>query len=71
MCYGAPCESRLGRFSGERRVTEDQKQENFLSKAKEADEVANKAKSPHVRDRWRKIADNYRKLAEFAEKEPK
>jgi hypothetical protein len=52
----------LGRL-GKRRVTDDQKQENFLSKAKEAEELAEKAKNPRVRDAWLKIAQNYRRLA--------
>jgi hypothetical protein len=48
---------------GERRVTEVQKQKNYLSKAKEADEMAEKARDVLTREAWRKIAQNYRKLA--------
>ena len=43
-------------------MTDDQKQD-YLSKAKEADGMAEKASIGLTRDAWRKIAENYRKLA--------
>lgn len=51
----------VGAFGGKRRV--DQKQENYLSKAKEAEEMAQKAKNVLTRVAWQKIAENYRVLA--------
>jgi hypothetical protein len=52
-------------------VTEDQKQEDYLSKAKEADLMVEKASGAPTREAWRKIAQNYRKLAGLADAEPK
>jgi len=46
----------------------DQKQEDYLSRAKEAAEMAAKAKSAPTRDAWLKIAENYRVLAGSKEK---
>lgn len=57
---GAPCH-------GELRVTEDQKQEYLVAKAKEADEMAEKVSGALTREAWRKIAQNYRKLAGVAD----
>lgn len=53
-------------LGNERRVT--QKQEVFLAKAKEADEMARKAQTSLARETWRKIAENYRVLASAKEK---
>ena len=58
-------------LGGESRVTEDQKQEDYLSKAKEADLMVEKASGAPTREAWRKIAQNYRKLAGLADAEPK
>ena len=44
-------------------MSQDQNQEDYLSKAKEADEMADKARDALMRDAWRKIAQNYRVLA--------
>ena len=45
-------------------MTEDHpKQENYLSKAKEAEEMAQKARNAVTRAAWIKIAQNYRVLA--------
>jgi hypothetical protein len=44
-------------------VKQQQRQDRFLSKAKEADETAAKAKSPTEREAWLKIAESYRLLA--------
>jgi len=48
-------------------VTEDQKQEYLVAKAKEADEMAEKVSGALTREAWRKIAQNYRKLAGVAD----
>ena len=50
-------------LGGERRVSQDQKQDDYLTKAKEADAMAEKARDGLTRDAWRKIAQNYRVLA--------
>ena len=50
-------------LGGERRVSTEQKQEDYLTKAREADVMAEKAKDVLTRDAWRKIAQNYRVLA--------
>lgn len=38
----------------------------FLARAKEAEEMAAKAKDPQARDSWITIADGYRNLARLA-----
>lgn len=40
-------------------------QKDYLSKAKEADELAEQAQNTIMRDAWRKVAETYRQLAEF------
>lgn len=52
-------------------MNRDNKQQDYLSKASEADEMAEKAKSTLTRDAWRKIAQNYRVLAGAAERNGK
>lgn len=49
-------------------MEQDVKQENYLSKAREAERMAEKAKSLVARDTWHKVADTYRELARFARK---
>ena len=46
-------------------MSESKKQPDFLSKAEEADETAEKAHSPLVKETWRQIAKNYRNLHEM------
>jgi len=50
-------------------VTEDEKKQEYLAKAKEAEQMAEKVKGPLRRDAWRKIAQNYRRLAGLADGE--
>jgi hypothetical protein len=45
-------------------MTKEKRQQEFLDKAKEADERAEKAKDPSVRESWRTVAKNYRELAQ-------
>jgi len=45
-----------------------QTQESYLSKAREAEHMAEKAKSVVARDTWHKVAQTYRDLARFAQK---
>ena len=51
-------------LGNKRRVTQ---KEDFLSKAKEAEEMAKKAQTSLARETWRKIAENYRVLASAKE----
>jgi hypothetical protein len=44
-------------------VSKDEKQEDYLAKAREADQMAEKANGALTRDAWRRIAQNYRTLA--------
>lgn len=50
--FANPPRGRVALIEGTRRVTEDQKKEDFLSKAKDADQMAETAKGPLVRDTW-------------------
>jgi hypothetical protein len=44
-------------------VRKDEKQEDYLAKAREADQMAERANGALTRDAWRRIAQNYRTLA--------
>ena len=44
-------------------MTSQQRREEYLAKAKEADEHAAKANGQFLRDAWVKITDGYRDLA--------
>ena len=44
-------------------MSRDHKQEDYLVKARDADEMAEKARDVLTREAWRKIAQNYRVLA--------
>jgi hypothetical protein len=44
-------------------VTKEQRREEFLAKAKEAEEMAAKCKEQTLRDNWLNIAESYRQLA--------
>lgn len=52
-------------------MTAEEKQDDYLAKAKEADALAEKARNAIMRDTWRKIANNYRNLAMIAGRETK
>jgi hypothetical protein len=47
----------------ERVVNEEQRQASLLSKAREAELEAEKAKSSEAKESWLRIAQNYRALA--------
>ena len=44
-------------------MTVKDRQDGFLAKAQEAQDQADKAKDPSVRDSWLEIAESYRALA--------
>jgi len=44
-------------------MPQESRKNQFLAKAKEAEEHAAKAKDPETRDTWLKIAQNYGELA--------
>jgi hypothetical protein len=44
-------------------ATQEVRKAEYLEKAKEAEELAEKTKDPQVRDSWLKIAQSYRELA--------
>ena len=44
-------------------MNKETRRQEFLDKAKDADERAAKAKGPQLRDSWQKIAQTYRDLA--------
>lgn len=44
-------------------MTREQRQTNYLARAKDADEQAAKTKDPVAREYWRTIAEGYRTLA--------
>jgi hypothetical protein len=45
-------------------MTADERRKDFLAKAKEADEQAEKAKDADLKDSWKRIAQSYRELAQ-------
>lgn len=49
-------------------MEQNRKHETYLAKARQADEMAEKAKIPEIRATWNKIAENYRDLASYARK---
>jgi hypothetical protein len=44
-------------------MTKEKRHQEFLNKAKEADERAEKARDPQARSDWKVIAQSYRELA--------
>lgn len=46
----------------------EQRQAEFLAKAREADERSDQAGDSYTRDAWKRIADDYRALAEIDKK---
>lgn len=67
MLYRASRFGVVGRFRGERHMSESEKHADYLSKAKEADEMADKASSPVAEKARRQIANNYRELHKLAQ----
>jgi hypothetical protein len=47
-------------------MTHAERQKELLTKAKKAEALASKSKDAAFRDRWRKIAEAYRQLAQTA-----
>jgi hypothetical protein len=44
------------------------RKEALLARAKEADEMALKARDPAAKETWKKVAENYRELARIISK---
>jgi len=42
------------------------KQDEYLARAEDADREAGRATAQDIQDRWKRIAEEYRALAEFA-----